>query len=102
LSCLPSRVQQSVSNVGSYIQLYLFKSYIAIMITHYDFLLMTETEQYNAVWSGTFLGDRKGSDGWVQLYNVSNFYVEVFYDSTFNEIKRIRSFTKVGQLDPYL
>ncbi|UEG52606.1 hypothetical protein LLH06_16765 [Mucilaginibacter daejeonensis] len=73
-----------------------------MMITHYDFIRMSEAEQYDAVWAGTFLGDRKEGDLWVQLYNVSSFYVEVYYDSGFNKIQRIRSFTKVAQLDLYL
>ncbi|UEG51363.1 hypothetical protein LLH06_10300 [Mucilaginibacter daejeonensis] len=73
-----------------------------MLITHYDFLSMTETEQYDAVWGGTFLGDRKHDNIWVQCYSLGNFYVEVFYDSTGNEIKRIRSFSKVEQLAPYL
>jgi hypothetical protein len=73
-----------------------------MMITLYDFIRMDETEQYNAVWKGTFLGDRREEDSWIQCYSLGNFYVEVFYDREANTVKRLRSFSKVEQLAPYL
>jgi hypothetical protein len=73
-----------------------------MMITQYDFLAMNETEQYEAVWKGTFLGDRREGSLWIQCYSLESFYVEVFYDADANRLERIRSFTKIDQLAPYL
>ena len=73
-----------------------------MMITHYDFLAMSETEQYEAVWKGTFLGDRKDGNLWVQCYSLESFYIEVYYDAVNNKLLRIESFTSIHQLGPYI
>jgi len=73
-----------------------------MMITHYDFLAMNETEQYEAVWKGTFLGDRREEGIWIQCYSLQSFYVEVYFDATANQLLRIRSFSRIEQLAPYL
>jgi hypothetical protein len=73
-----------------------------MVITLYDFSRMSEAEQYEAVWKGTFLGDRRKDDSWVQCYSLGNFYVEVFYDQEANRVQRLRSFSKIEQLAPYL
>jgi hypothetical protein len=49
-----------------------------MVITLYDFLQMDQAEQYEAVWKGTFLGDRREGGLWIQCYSLENFYVEVF------------------------
>jgi hypothetical protein len=49
-----------------------------MMITQYDFLKMNEAEQYEAVWKGTFLGDRREGGLLIQCYSLESFYVEVF------------------------
>lgn len=72
------------------------------MITLYNFIAMNETEQANAVWNGTYLGDRFECDYVIQLYTVSTFYVEVFYDPKENKIIRFRPFKTNKLLDPYL
>ncbi|WP_342647353.1 hypothetical protein [Mucilaginibacter sp. CSA2-8R] len=73
-----------------------------MVITLYDFMRMAEAEQYEAVWTGTFLGDRLDNGYRVQCYSLGTFYVEVYYDQEANTIKRLRSFSKVEQLAPYL
>lgn len=73
-----------------------------MVITLYDFLRMSEAEQYEAVWKGTFLGDRREDNSWIQCYSLGAFYVEVFYDQEANQVQRLRSFSKVEQLAPYL
>lgn len=73
-----------------------------MVITIYDYLRMSEAEQYEAVWNGTFLGDRREDDSWIQCYSLGSFYVEVFYDQKANRVQRLRSFSKVEQLAPYL
>lgn len=71
-------------------------------ITHYDFLRMSEAEQYEAIWQGTFLGDRHEGELCIQCYSLTSFYVEVYYDRKVNQIQRIRSFSRLAQLAPYL
>jgi hypothetical protein len=71
-------------------------------MTHYEFLRLSEAEQYEAVWKGTLLGDRREGDLWIQCYSLTSFYVEVYYDRAANQIQRIRSFSKLAQLAPYL
>ncbi len=73
-----------------------------MMITQYDFLRMSQAEQFDAVWKGNFLGDRKEGDQWIQCYSLGTFYVEVYYDQAANQIIRLRSFSKAGELAPYL
>jgi hypothetical protein len=73
-----------------------------MMITFYDFLAMDEAEQYNSVWQGTFLGERREESLWIQCYSLGSFYVEVYYDAGANQLLRIRSFSKIEELAPYL
>lgn len=76
--------------------------YLWAMLTLYDFNGLTANEKANAVWQGTFLADREENGLTVQLYSVSSFYVEVFYDPLANKILRFRSFTTKHLLVPYL
>jgi len=72
------------------------------MLTLYDFNVLTDTEKAKAVWQGSFLADREENGLTVQLYAVSNFYVELFYDPLANKILSFRSFTTKDLLTPYL
>lgn len=63
---------------------------------------MSQAEQAEAVWKGTFLGDRRIDGLWVQCYSLESFYVEVYYDEQANQILKLESFTQVNQLAPYL
>jgi hypothetical protein len=72
------------------------------MLTLYDFNGFTEDEKANAVWQGSFLADREENGLTVQLYAVSSFYVEVYYDPIANKILKFRSFTSKNLLVPYL
>jgi hypothetical protein len=71
-------------------------------MTHYEFLRLSEAEQYEAAWKGTLLGDRRENDLWIQCYSLTSFYVEVYFDPAVNQIRRIRSFSRLKQLAPYL
>lgn len=73
-----------------------------MVITLYDFLGMSEADQYEVVWKGTYLGDRQESDLRIQCYSLGTFYVEVYYDPKENQIRRLRSFSQIEQLAPYL
>jgi hypothetical protein len=72
------------------------------MLSLYAFVAMSETEQANIVWEGTYLGNRLEGQHMVQLYSVSTFFVEVFYDISNNRISRLRPFKSTRLLEPYL
>ncbi len=72
------------------------------MLTVYDFERFTEDEKAMAVWDGAFLADREENGLMVQLYAVSSFYVEAYYDRNINKILSFRSFTNKHFLTPYL
>ena len=72
------------------------------MLTLYDFNALDDNGKAEAVWSGTFLADRFDGAHTIQLYAVSNFYVEVFYDQEANRIVAFRSFNSRNALTPYL
>ncbi|MDB5141135.1 MAG: hypothetical protein JWR12_3051 [Mucilaginibacter sp.] len=72
------------------------------MLTLYDFNSLTDTEKAEAVWRGSFLADRGENGLMVQLYAVSSFYVELFYDPLANKILSFRPFTSKHLLTPYL
>lgn len=72
------------------------------MLTLYDFNEFSEDEKANAVWNGSFLADREENGLMVQLYAISGFYVEAFYDPLANKILRFHPFTSKSFLVPYL
>ncbi len=71
-------------------------------MTLYQFNALDEMEQQEAVWSGTHIGERFDQEHSILLYQIDNFYVEVFYHREHNVIRRFRSFSSVTQLEPYL
>jgi len=71
-------------------------------MTLYEFNFLSEDEKAHAVWQGAFLADREENGLMVQLYAISNFYVEVFYDPAANEILSFRAFNSRNLLLPYL
>jgi len=73
-----------------------------LAITLYEFTALDEMEQAEAIWDGVFLGDRKDGEHRILLYQIDDFYVEVFYHIEYNTLRRFRSFSSTNQLDPYL
>ena len=72
-------------------------------MTLYQFNVLTENEKIAIVWSkGDFVGDRTENNLSISLYQVQSFYVEVFYSGKENKISRLRSFSSMNQLEPYL
>jgi hypothetical protein len=62
------------------------------MLTLYDFNGMDEAGQAEAVFTeGVFIDDRDEDGLRVQLYRLSDFYVEVFYDQVKNKITLYQS-----------
>ena len=69
----------------------------------YEFNVLPEDQKAQMVWNhGTFLTNKADGKKAVTLYSLSNFYVEIWYNQTENQITKIRSFNSVKQLSPYL
>lgn len=71
-------------------------------MTLYDFIALDEMEQQEALWTGTHIADRQDDEHNILLYQIDNFYVEVFYHRELNVIRRYRPFKSIDQLKPYL
>ena len=72
-------------------------------MTQYHFNILDENEKANIVWNkGIQIGERNDRFYNIRLYQVDNFYVEVFHHSHFNVITKFRSFTNLRFLEPYL
>lgn len=52
--------------------------------------------------SGVLLAERQRSFYHIKLYQMDNFYVEVYYHSHFNVVVNINAFTNTDCLEPYL
>ena len=68
----------------------------------YDFVALTKSEKARAVWKGKLLANREEDVFNILLFNLGDFYVEVFYNSNENKIIKFKSFTAFSQLEPYL
>ena len=69
----------------------------------YDFLRLSENEQFNTIWSlgthvDTFLKDSIA----INLYIINDFYCEVYYDRNKNKILYKKIFKQGELLDKYL
>jgi hypothetical protein len=69
----------------------------------YEFLRLSEVEQYNTVWSlgvhvDTYIKDNIA----VNLYSINDFYCEVYYDMKTNKILYKQVFKQGARLDKYL
>ena len=71
-------------------------------MTLYQFNLLDEMEQAEAVWEGVHIAEREDEEHKILLYQIDSFYVEVFYHKEYNVIRRFRSFASTEQLEPYL
>ena len=72
-------------------------------MTLYEFNALSEDEKAAVLWSkGDFVIERKENNFSILLYQVQSFYVEVFYSGKENKISRLRSFSSINQLEPYL
>lgn len=69
----------------------------------YEFLMLDEAEQYQAVWDkGTHIETLAQEDKICQLYAINNFYVEIHYDPLSNSIIGKNQFKQGEHLDKYL
>ena len=69
----------------------------------YEFNVLTDIEKANMVLdNGTFMLKRHDDQHVINLYTLSDFYVELYYDQKSNRINKIRSFKSTEPLDPYI
>ncbi|MBC8054634.1 MAG: hypothetical protein H7Y13_16365 [Sphingobacteriaceae bacterium] len=67
-----------------------------------DFFKLSVDEQVETVSKGDFLGEREAKPYLIFLFNIENFYAEIFYDELKNKITRVKPFKAVRILEPYL
>lgn len=72
------------------------------MITSDDFNRLDYKEKTEAILKGTFLVGRFTDDYYIKLYNVHNFYVEVFFDDRNHLITHFRAFEHTLFVLPYV
>ena len=69
----------------------------------YEFLALSEEEQYNTIWEIGVLVDQFIKDDIViNLYSINDFYCEVYYDIKSNKILYKQTFKQGARLDKYL
>jgi hypothetical protein len=69
----------------------------------YEFLGLSEVEQYNTVWSlGVHVDTHIKDNIAINLYSINDFYCEVFYDMKTNKILYKQTFKQGARLDKYL
>lgn len=69
----------------------------------YQYNQLSDDSQLDTVeQSGVLLAERDRSFYHIKLYQVDDFYVEVYYHTHFNVVVNIDSFTNTDCLEPYL
>ena len=71
-------------------------------MTLYHFLGLGINQQADYVWQGKFIDTRSGDDHRILLYNLGDFYAEVFYNVQSNKITHIKGFKAISHLSAYL
>lgn len=72
------------------------------MVSLFKFLDLDISTQAEYVWQGTHVATRTEHDRKILLYNLGEFYAEVFYDVQTNHIVSIKGFRAISHLGPYL
>ena len=69
----------------------------------YEFLRLSEVEQYDAIWSvGVHVDTHIKDNIAINLYVINDFYCEVYYDMKTNKILYKQTFKQGERLDKYL
>jgi hypothetical protein len=72
-------------------------------MTLYEFRLLSDDKQVEHLYNdGVYIGKRKDEDSSVVLYQLGNFYIEIYYLKYRSLISRLRCFTSTDALNPYL
>src|SRR5215203_2523478 len=70
-------------------------------LTHFN-KLSTEQQQKAVLINGVFLAERKDPPLRMMLYDMENFYVEVFFLSRYNKVAWFNGFKSTRKLEAYL
>jgi hypothetical protein len=70
-------------------------------VTLHEFICLNETDKIHTVWEGDFLFYRKEDNTLFLLYRVYNFYVEVGYDTSKDEISNLQPFDGPAVITTY-
>ena len=69
----------------------------------FDFHRLSEKEQLNLLQERSVqVAEREGAFYHIKLYQLENFYVELYYHTHFNVVVNINCFSNTDCLDPYL
>ena len=72
-------------------------------MTLYEYNMLEKDEQHSTVWeNGTHISERIEGPHKLILYQIFSFYVELHYSIEDNKLTKLRSFSSVKCLDPYL
>lgn len=67
------------------------------------FILLTEDQRISILWSeAKIIAERKERGYNVFLYQVYSFYIEVWHSCNVMNNYKLRSFSSIDELDPYL
>ena len=80
----------------------LLKAQVKLMTVTQFNKLSTEQQQKAVLINGVFLADRKDPPMRMMLYDMGNFYVEVFFLSRYNRVAWFNGFKSTKKLEPYL
>ena len=67
-----------------------------------EFNLLDEKQQGNVIWSGTRVATRHDEEYEIVLFQIDGLFVEVFFDMTYEEIKKVEAIGNINQLLIYL
>lgn len=72
-------------------------------MTLFDFRLLTDNEQINLLYTnGVYVGKRRVKGQVVVLYQLEDFYVEIYYKKYRHHVSCIHIFLTTALLQPYL
>jgi len=64
---------------------------------------LNDREQHEVLWEhGIHIGGRIDGEHKIILYQIFSFYVELYYNPDYDVLKRLRSFSRLEFLDPYI
>lgn len=68
-----------------------------------QFRELDEMEQHEAMWdNGVMVGDRLEGEHRIVLYQIFDFYLELYYHIELNVLRKLISFDRLDALDVYL
>ena len=67
-----------------------------------EFNLLDENEKANVIWLGTRVAIRRDDEHEIVLFQIDGFFVEVFFNRTYDVIRKIEAIENIDQLLLYL